>query len=374
VDVLMTADTVGGVFVYALELAAALGRNGAQVALAAKGRVLSANQWDQARRVPGLEVFESQDKLEWMEDPWDDVARSSTWLLELEQRLAPDVVHLNDYAHGALPFAAPRLVVGHSCVLSWFEAVRRAPPPASFDRYRAEVARGLAGADLVVAPTHFMLQQLERHYGALPRTRVIPNGRSAARFCPVEKEPFILCAGRLWDEAKNARLLDAIAGRLRWPVLFAGEEAHPDPARSGAARPRHARPLGRLPPESLACFFRRASIYALPALYEPFAISILEAGLAGCVLVLGDTPSLREVWEGAALFVPDSPALLRKILSGLIERPEMRAQLGALARERALTYTPERMAEQYAAAYRDIVAVRSHPARIERASAQGGDS
>jgi glycogen synthase len=360
VNVLMTADTVGGVFVYALELAAALGRTGTQVALAAKGRVLSADQWDQARRVPGLEVFESHDKLEWMEDPWEDVARSSAWLLELEQRLAPDVVHLNDYAHGALPFAAPRLVVGHSCVFSWFEAVRRRRPPPSFDRYRTEVARGLAGADLVVAPTRYMLAALERHYGALPRTRVIPNGRSAARFRPGEKEPFILCAGRLWDEAKNAQLLDAIADRLPWPVLLAGEDAHPDPARRGAARPRHARPLGRLPPESLACFYRRASIYALPARYEPFGLSILEAALAGCVLVVGDTPSLREVWEGAALFVdPDSPELLRTMLAGLIERPDLRATLGAAARERGLAHTPERMAEAYAAAYRDLLADRS---------------
>jgi glycogen synthase len=355
----MTADTVGGVFAYALELAGALGRAGTQVALAAKGGLLDADQWSEARRVPGLEVFESPDRLEWMEDPWDDVARSSDWLLELDQRLSPDVIHLNDYAHGALPFAAPRLVVGHSCVFSWFDSVRRAAPPPRFDRYRLEVAQGLAGADLVVAPTRFMLQELERHYGALPRTRVIPNGRSAPRFRPGEKEPFILCAGRLWDEAKNAQLLDAIADRLRWPVLLAGDEEHPDPTRRGAAQPRHARPLGRLPPESLACFFCRASIYALPARYEPFGLSVLEAALAGCALVLGDTPSLREVWEGAALFVdPDSTELLQSVLAGLIDRPDLRATLGALARERALTYTPERMAEGYAAAYRDLVAGR----------------
>lgn len=355
----MTADTVGGVFVYALELAAALGRAGAEVALATKGRTLSPDQWTRVRRVPGLEVFESQDKLEWMEDPWEDVARSSAWLLELEARLEPDVVHLNDYAHGALPFAAPRLVVSHSCVCSWFEAVRHAPPPPSFDRYRAEVARGLAGADLVVAPTRFMLQALERHYGPLARSRVIPNGRSTPCYRPGEKEPFILCAGRLWDEAKNARLLDDAAAGLPWPVFLAGEEVHPDPAHGGAAPPRHAQPLGHLPPEAMACFFQRASIYALPARYEPFGLSVLEAGLAGCALVLGDTPSLREVWGGAALFVdPDSPEMLRKLLAGLVDDPDRRAMLGALARGRALTYTPGRMAEGYVAAYREIAAAR----------------
>ena len=48
----------------------------------------------------------------------------------------------------------------------------------------------------------------------------------------------------------------------------------------------------------------RAAIYALPARYEPFGLSILEAALSGCALVIGDIPSLREIWADAALFVP----------------------------------------------------------------------
>src|SRR5689334_6263948 len=159
-NVLMTADAVGGVFTYAIELAGALARRGVAVALATKGRCLSSDQWQEAQRVPGLEVFESVGRLEWMDDPWDDVARDGQWLLELEARLRPDVIHLNDYGSASLPFGAPRLVVGHSCVLSWFHDVRREPPPTSFQRYRREVARGLAAADLVVAPTRAMLTAL----------------------------------------------------------------------------------------------------------------------------------------------------------------------------------------------------------------------
>ena len=358
-NVLMTADTVGGVFTYALELSAALGRLGASVALATKGGVLSDDQWAEARRVPGLEIFESADRLEWMEEPWADVARSSTWLLDLADRLQPDIVHLNDYAHGALPFDAPALVVAHSCLCSWFEAVRRQRPPASFDRYRAEVSRGLSAARLVVAPTRSMLEALERHYGPVPRGRVIPSGRSAAPFRPGDKEPMVLCAGRLWDAAKNVAALDAVAASLPWPVLLAGEEEHPDQAHRGRGRSLHARPLGWLSPAALACFFSRAAIYALPARYEPFGLSVLEAGLSGCALVLGDIPSLRETWDGAAVFVdPESPPLLRRILAGLIRRPDRCEALGAAARERALTLSPRRMAEAYLAAYREVLEER----------------
>ena len=123
------------------------------------------------------------------------------------------------------------------------------------------------------------------------------NGRAALTAAPVVKEPFILAVGRLWDEAKNVAALERVAPRLGWPVSVAGEEAHPG---GGQVRPGHVRRLGRLAPEALAPWFARASIYALPARYEPFGLSALEAALAGCALVLGDIPSLREVWGDAA--------------------------------------------------------------------------
>jgi glycosyltransferase involved in cell wall biosynthesis len=169
----------------------------------------------------------------------------------------------------------------------------------------------------------------------------------------------ILCAGRLWDEAKNAAALDAVAADLRWPVLLAGEEEPPDAAHRGAAGERRGRPLGRLAPPALAAFFRRAAVYCLPARYEPFGLSVLEAALAGCALVLGDIPSLRETWEGAAVFVdPEAPPLLRATLAGLMERDGLRAELAAAARARALGLGPERMADGYLAAYGELLAAR----------------
>ena len=175
--VLMTADTVGGVFTYAAELAQALGAHGIDVALATTGRPLAGDQRAELRRARVRGVFESAWKLEWMDEPWEDVARTSEWLAELVAEVAPDLVHLNDYAHAAAPLGAPAVVVGHSCVFSWFEAVRRSAPPASFDRYRAVVRRALASAALVVTPTTAMLRALrseERRVGKKCRSRWSP--------------------------------------------------------------------------------------------------------------------------------------------------------------------------------------------------------
>ena len=350
--VLMTADTVGGVWTYALELAGSVGKQGICVALATMGAPLTKQQCREIRRFPCLEVYESGFKLEWMQDPWRDVQDAGDWLLGIEERVRPDVVHLNGFAHGTLPWRAPVLVVGHSCVLSWWEGVKAEAAPPVWDRYRREVTLGLRAADLVLAPTGAMLAALQAHYGPLPRARVLPNGRDAALFPPGAKEPFVLSAGRLWDEAKNVAALEAVAPRLPWPVYLAGEDQHPD---GGHTRHASVRLLGRLAPPTLAGWLARAAIYALPARYEPFGLSALEAGLAGCALVLGDIPSLREVWDDAALFVPpDDTGALEHALAALIADAPKRQALAARARAHALRYTAGKMAAGYLRAYEDL--------------------
>jgi glycosyltransferase involved in cell wall biosynthesis len=310
--------------------------------------------------VPSLVLHESDFRLEWMDEPWDDVARAGEWLARLERDLAPDVVHLNGYAHGALPWRVPAVVVAHSCVASWWRAVHGVAAPAAWDHYRAAVRAGLDGAAAVVAPTRAMRDALVSEYGPVARSRVVPNGRDVSAFRPGRKEPIVLTVGRLWDEAKNVRaVVDAMCG-LPWDAYVAGDAA--PPAHAGGGRPADSGVhwLGTLPADAVAGWMGRAAVYALPARYEPFGLSALEAALSGCALVLGDVPSLRELWGDAATFVPPSRAdALRAEISELLTDDERRAERGAAARARALAFSPARMAagylETYAAAARTAV-------------------
>lgn len=366
--VLMTADAVGGVWDYALELARALARSDVGVTLAVMGGGLDDRRRDVARRIPGLTLEEAPFRLEWMPDPDDDLLRAGDWLLELERRIRPDVVHVNGYAQAALPFRAPVLCVGHSCVLSWWRGVHRAPAPAEWNRYAERVSGGLRMADLTIAPTRAMLDSLNALYGPLTRARVIPNGRDPARYRPLPKQPFVLSAGRVWDKAKNIKALDAVAPLLDWPVLVAGDTRGPD---GSHLPPRHVRHLGRLPSEELARVYGRAAVFALPARYEPFGLAVLEAALAGCALVLGDIPTLRELWDGVAVFVgPDDREGLADALHHLIADPARRKEMGELARRRARAYGGARMGRAYRQAYTDLLGgihrmEPHHPAGIE---------
>lgn len=349
----MTADAVGGVWTYALEAADALEGRGVSVTLAVMGGRLTGSQRRQVDASAVEAVHDRAFALEWMDDPWDDVDRAGAWLLGLADQVRPDVVHLNGYVHAALPWPAPTLVVAHSCVFSWWAAVRGQAPPPALDGYHRRVSAGLAAADAVVAPTRAFLAELTRWY-AVDDGRVIPNARSDGWVVDAPKEPFVVGAGRLWDEGKNLACLDRVAERIDGPIVLAGDPLGPG---GGPPRPpaRAAHALGALAFDELAGLLGRAAVFALPARYEPFGLGPLEAALSGCALVLGDIPTLREVWEDAATYVhPDDEDGLVAALDELLADRRLVAARGAAARRRAATYRPAAMAEAYLRLYRTL--------------------
>lgn len=330
----MTADTVGGVWTYCVELAHALD---AEVHLATMGPGLSDAQ--RAEAAVFASVHESSFPLEWQDDPWEGVDAAGSWLLDLERELRPDVVHLNGYAHAALPWQAPTLVVAHSDVVSWFRAVQDEDAPPEWDTYRQRVSDGLQAAGRVVAPTAAVATDLAASYG-FSTAGVVHNCRRPDLVGPADKRPLVLAAGRVWDAAKGIDALCRVASSLPVPVVVAGEGAAPG-----------VETLGALPFPELAALMGRAAVFAAPARYEPFGLGILEAGLAACALVLGDLPSLREVWGDAATYVQDDASLLAA-LSAALDDPSR----GPAARARALTYTPERTAAGYRREYEALTA------------------
>ena len=361
----MTADTVGGVWQYAIQLCSLLATRGTRVMLATMGPEPSTQQRAEADAVPDLVLRSSTYALEWMPESWPDVERAGEWLGQLEAEFAPEIVHLNGYCHATLAWHAPRLVAGHSCVYSWWRAVHGCRPGPEWLSYRQRVGAGLRAADAVAAPSRAMADALEHEYDVRRAVVVIPNCRSWNSAEGVAKEPMIFAAGRMWDPAKNLLMLDQSASDIPWPVYIAGDPTGPGgvPANGMTA----ATCLGRVTSTEVARWMARASIYALPARYEPFGLSVLEAALSGCALVLGDIPSLRENWDGVARFVhPGRPDELRDTLRHLIDRPDEREVLGQAARLRAEQFTPERHVRAYESLYLGMVMAHGRTAHSAR--------
>jgi glycogen(starch) synthase len=351
--VLMTADCVGGVWTYALDLAESLGAFGVEVLLATMGPRPSLSQAAQAAKMPNLQLIESDYKLEWMDSPWTDVDAAGIWLLDLARDFDPQIVHLNGFVHAALDWAVPVVVVAHSCVRSWWQAVKSEPVPSEFDEYTRRVSAALQQASLVVAPTRAMLDAIDLYYDPSVPKKVVPNGRSPSLFFSAQKENIIFTAGRLWDEGKGLSFLEQIAPELSWPVYAAGA-CH---LSSGRTQPiAHILALGHLDIDMLAKVLSIASIYAAPALYEPFGLTVLEAALSGCALVLNDLPSFRENWSGAALLLPaNDRGRWCAALNDLAKNCELRSALARRAFTRATELRPAEMGARYISTYREVL-------------------
>ncbi len=355
----MTADCVGGVWTYALELTRQLAVRNVEVTLVVMGGKPSLDQAHEASLIPNLSLIGTDLRLEWMDDCDEHLKLARELLLDIESEQHPDVVHVNGFAQAALPFSAPVVCVAHSCVSSWWRACRGGDLPPAGRAYERRVSEGIAAADLLVAPTARFLAEVEARHGAPRRSRVIWNGRDPALYRSAEKRSIALAAGRLWDDAKNIALLRDAARDLPYPVAVAGAAAGPD---GGAIECAPLIDLGRLAPGELAARMSEAAIFVSPARYEPFGLAVLEAALSGCALVLSGIPTFRELWDGAARFVPtDDPARLREELEALFEQPAAAAALGRAARMRAERYTAERMGRAYHAAYCELIEARTGP-------------
>ena len=83
--VLMTADAVGGVWQYALELGRGLSQGGTAVVLAVMGPAPSAAQLAAAAAVEGLSLRHRPYRLEWMQGCERDLEDAALWLADLAE-------------------------------------------------------------------------------------------------------------------------------------------------------------------------------------------------------------------------------------------------------------------------------------------------
>src|SRR4051794_26786751 len=94
--VLMTTDTVGGVWTYSTGLASALAETGVEVHLVTMGPPPRADQRELAA-CENFHLTESNLALEWHDPAGHDLPAARRFLGNIEHRVQPDLVHLNSF-------------------------------------------------------------------------------------------------------------------------------------------------------------------------------------------------------------------------------------------------------------------------------------
>src|SRR6266513_4872381 len=122
--VLITADTVGGVWTYTRELVTGLAARGVRVTLVSFGRLPSTAQLAWLQELPSVEFLPTNYRLEWMQDAERELGESMRYLRSMVRERRPDLLLLSQFCYGALDVKLPKIVVAHSDVMSWSHAVR----------------------------------------------------------------------------------------------------------------------------------------------------------------------------------------------------------------------------------------------------------
>lgn len=334
----MTADAVGGIWTYALDLGRECVQRGIRVELAVLGPGL-----DDAKRraadAAGLALTSLSQSPEWLASGPDEVIKAGAALADLARSRSVDLVHLNHPTLAAeASFGAPVLAACHSCVASWWAAVKGTPLPPEFVWQAEFVGRGYRRAPLLVAPSRAFAETTQRLYAVPFLPEVVHNGRTAPDDVMPQTEPVeaVFTAGRMWDEGKNAAVLDRAAALTMAPFRAAGPTAGPNGA---TVELRHLEALGPLSEAQMQEQLAQRPIYVSAALFEPFGLAVLEAAQSGCPLVLSDIDTFRELWSDAALFVParDEEGFAAAI-GRLLSDADLRSEYAHAARNRARAF------------------------------------
>jgi glycosyltransferase involved in cell wall biosynthesis len=247
-----------------------------------------------------------------------------------------DIVH----AHW-LPSAIPALATGRPFVLQLWGSdvalVRRA-------RWCARPLVSRAGL-IVVASTSLADEALS--LGAHD-VRLIPSAVAVPESVGTPGDPpHVLYVGRLSEEKGVRELAEAARGL---PLVVVGD---------GPLRSLHPDTAGFVPPSELGPYYERAAVVVVPSRREGYGMVARQAMAYGRAVVAtavgGLTDAVQDGVNGL-LVPPHDAARLREALVRLLEDAQLRAQLGANAREYvAEQLTPAAFATNLRGAYEDVL-------------------
>src|SRR2546428_2995307 len=246
-------------------------------------------------------------------------------------------------------------------------------------------------ADRIVAASEIEMSDLITLYDADPaKVRVVPLGVDTRLFRPLRQadaraplgrdacEFLILFVGRIEQIKGIDVLLEAVGDLLRGRpdlrrrscLVVVGGAIDPRADASESEKIAELRAMvdahgigenagfvGSLAQRQLALYYSAAHVCAVPSLTESFGLVALEAMACGTPVVATRVGGLQTVVtsESGVLVPPGDAEALAHAIESLLDDMELRIQLSAGARARALTFTWDRVADGVEDVYSELL-------------------
>ena len=304
--------------------------------------------------------------------PWQRILWEQTCLMRYSRDL--DLVHGLAYA-APLAAACPTVVTVHDLSFVRFPGAFRA-----FNRvYLRWITRLSARrAAQVIAVSGSTRDDLVRLFGlTAERVTVVHNGVTED-FSPAAEDEveafrqakglpsrFVLYVGTIEPRKNLVRLVDAYAQlpppiRKNAPLVIGGGKGwfYSQVFQRVADLGLEGSVIfpGFLPIEELPWWYRAASLFVYPSVFEGFGLPVLEALASGTPVITSNTSSLPEVAGDAAILVDprDASALSNAMLQVLSDRSKAEA-MRELGTVQAAKFSWQRTARETEAVYKSVL-------------------
>jgi glycosyltransferase involved in cell wall biosynthesis len=289
---------------------------------------------------------------------WDLRSVSAQW--RAVRRVRPDIFQPNLISPSACRYAIIGALLTRDVEVVAFEHLAVQTKAWTQRRLKRLSARFFAGH---VAVGDKAAHMLERESGRQPGTiRVIHNGVADRALTPAPRffaGPTIGSIGRLDPQKGFDVLLRSLVDLPDAGAVIVGDGPAAGELKEVAeglgiadrvvftGRREDARDL-------LTAF----DVFVLPSRFEGFPLVLLEAMLARLPVVATDVGSVSEAViadETGLLVAPGDPAGLTRAIGRLLAASDIRQSFGEKGRARALSFSPERMAREFEALYREVL-------------------
>jgi glycosyltransferase involved in cell wall biosynthesis len=272
-----------------------------------------------------------------------EIARAVT---AIHRRYPVDLVEIPEVFVPRGLFAQASVAVRlHSAAWTWRRMMREAAPRS--DTLDVSLERKLLQrARVVSSPSRFLADYVRRSCNLQSRpVEVIPYPVDTRAFTPGNggrEAALVLFVGRV-EKRKGADVLmraipDIVAGRPDARFVFIGRLSQ-DVSHLVLDVAPHAQFLGVLPRSDLIEWYRRATVFVAPSIWDNSPNTIYEAMACGTPVVatsVGGIPELVDHGRTGTLQSPTNPRALATAILSLLDNPSLARRMGACARAKAV--------------------------------------
>jgi glycosyltransferase involved in cell wall biosynthesis len=293
-----------------------------------------------------------------------------------------DLVHF-PYFSVPVFYTSPFVITIHDLIINHFPTGKATTLPAplyyiKYFGYQYVINRAAKRAEKIITVSQATKDEIVKHLGVSENKIVMTyegvddsvesKVKGQKSKVQIKNQKFLLYVGNAYPHKNLERLVDAFKLVVtEYPdikIIFIGKEDYfylrLKERVKALAIEKQVMFAGYVSENDLRQYYQSATVTIIPSLMEGFGLTGLEAMQAGSLVLASDIPSLKEIYQDAAVyFDPLAAGSIHATILEVLKKPNAFDSYREKGKKRALFFSWEKMAEETLKIYESCVSIRS---------------